>query len=167
MIATLELLDVSALRAAAPQVYPDEPERVEMPGHLLPRRSSAALLEDAAAVLDQARGSGSAGERYALAHLAALRTAAAVLARRARPVRVRGRAGRAVGRSAWQVLGVVAPELREWADFFASGAARRHAAEAGLPGAVSIRQADDLVREAERFLATVQRLLGPALGAER
>nr|MDT0666858.1 SAV_6107 family HEPN domain-containing protein [Micromonospora sp. DSM 115978] len=97
----------------------------------------------------------SPGEKYALAHLAALRAAAAVLADRARPRP--GRRGRPV--SVWQLLTVVAPELGEWAAFFAAGAAKRAAAEAGLSG-VGRREADDLVRQAGLFLEVVEAALG-------
>jgi hypothetical protein len=96
------------------------------------------------------------GERYATAHLAALRAAAAVLACRARPSA--GRRSRPT--SAWVLLAEVAPELREWAGFFAAGARKRAAAEAGLPSAVTPREADDLVRDAETFLAVVETTLG-------
>jgi len=101
------------------------------------------------------------GERYAAAHLAALRVAAAVLACRARPLA----AGSASARrrrptSAWVLLAVVAPELQEWAEFFAAGARKRAAAEAGLPSAVTAREADDLVRDAEAFLVMVEGTLG-------
>jgi hypothetical protein len=48
--------------------------------------------------------------------------------------------------------------LREWASFFAAGASKRAAAEAGLP-VVTAREADDLLRDAERFLALVEDLL--------
>ncbi|MHB2022254.1 MAG: SAV_6107 family HEPN domain-containing protein [Mycobacteriales bacterium] len=96
--------------------------------------------------------------RYAMAHLAALRAAAAVLAARARPSAPRRPA------SAWVLLTAVAPELTEWATFFAAGAAKRAAAEAGLRGAVSAREADDLVRDAGRFLDQVSGLLEPAVG---
>jgi hypothetical protein len=58
------------------------------------------------------------------------------------------------------LLAEVAPELGEWAQFFAAGAGKRAAAEAGLRGAVTEREADDLVRDAEAFLARVARLLG-------
>jgi hypothetical protein len=98
-----------------------------------------------------------AGERYAAAHLAALRAAAAVLACRARPT-----AGprRRRPTSAWVLLADVAPELAEWAAFFAAGAHKRAAAEAGLPSAVTAREADDLVRDAESFLGVVEQALG-------
>ncbi|HVU73072.1 MAG TPA: SAV_6107 family HEPN domain-containing protein, partial [Mycobacteriales bacterium] len=68
------------------------------------------------------------------------------------------------GRStAWRLLAVVAPELGEWAAFFAAGATRRAAAESGVPGVVSEREADDLLRDAETFLTTVEtHVVGPA-----
>ena len=97
--------------------------------------------------------------RYARAHLAALRASAAVLAARARPGGSR-RSARV--RSAWVLLAEVAPELGEWAVFFAAGAGKRAAAEAGLRGVVTEREADDLVRESETFLALVARSLGVA-----
>ena len=101
------------------------------------------------------------GERYATAHLAALRAAAAVLACRARPAGTSaGAARRSRPTSAWVLLAAVAPELAEWAGFFAAGARKRAAAEAGLPSAVTPREADDLVRDAETFLAVVETTLG-------
>lgn len=96
-------------------------------------------------------------ERYATAHLAALRAAAAVLAARAAP----SDAGtRRRPRSVWTLLPQVAPELGEWAAFFAAGAGKRAAAEAGLSRAVTPRESDDLLRDAETFLALVETTLG-------
>jgi hypothetical protein len=97
-------------------------------------------------------------ERYATAHLAALRAAAAVLACRAKPATATSRRSRPT--SAWVLLADVAPELSEWAAFFAAGARKRAAAEAGLPSAVTSREADDLVRDAETFLSVVETTLG-------
>jgi hypothetical protein len=54
---------------------------------------------------------------------------------------------------------MVAPELEEWAAFFAAGATKRAAAEAGLP-VVGARDADDLIRQAEVFLGIVEAVLG-------
>jgi hypothetical protein len=120
-----------------------------------------ALPAAAAQLLDQAhRGLGEAAaaadprERYATAHLGALRGAAAVLAARTRPESARRRP-----RSAWVLLGQVAPELGEWATFFAAGAAKRAAAEAGLSRAVTEREADDLVRDVGAFLGVVENCL--------
>ncbi len=62
-------------------------------------------------------------------------------------------------RSAWEVLPEIAPELTEWSALFASGAARRARAEAGIADAASCRDADDLVRAASMFLRLVERML--------
>ncbi|MCK9900459.1 SAV_6107 family HEPN domain-containing protein [Frankia sp. Cpl3] len=141
--------------AARGQV-PDRPAgRTMLPAAGLPRRSRDELLSSARRGLAEAALTRPAGERYALAHLAALRAAAAVLADRAQPRP--GHRGRPA--SAWQLLAVVAPELQEWAAFFAAGAGRRAAAEAGLP-VVTTRDADDLVREVELFLGIVEAALG-------
>lgn len=108
--------------------------------------------------LEEARAARSAPERYVNAHLAALRAAAAVLAQRAdpgaRPTRGRG------PRSAWELLPKAAPELAEWAAFFAAGASKRAAAEAGLSGAVAQAEADVLLEESGAFVSVVESLLG-------
>ena len=114
---------------------------------------ASVLLDLAAQGLTAAKEADLPGERYALAHLAALRTAAAVLACRAAPSGPVGRRSRPG--SAWDLLARVAPELAEWAQFFAAGARKRSAAEAGFAGAVTLREADDLVRDARTFLSVV------------
>jgi hypothetical protein len=50
--------------------------------------------------------------------------------------------------------------LSEWAAFFAAGAGKRAAAEAGLVRAVSAREADDLLRDSETFLNLAEEALG-------
>ncbi|MFD0274472.1 SAV_6107 family HEPN domain-containing protein [Kitasatospora sp. NPDC127111] len=116
------------------------------------------LLADAHRTLARSRALEDPLERYAAAHLAALRTVAAVLAVRGRPEKS-PRRRRAI-RSAWEVLPEVAPELAEWAVYFAAGARRRAAAEAGIRGAASARDADDLIRNCALFLRLAERLLG-------
>lgn len=121
-----------------------------------PRGSSAGVLDLLASAhrgLAEASVEPRAGQRYAVAHLAALRAAAAVLATRARP------GGRRGPRSAWDLLARAAPELAEWAAFFAAGAGKRAAAEAGLE-TVTAREADDLLRDVETFLALVETTVG-------
>jgi len=113
-------------------------------------------LARSAETLAEAMASTKVPERYARAHVAALQAAAALLAARARPVPARGRRQK----NAWVLLTEVAPELTEWAQFFAAGAAKRAAAEAGSRRAVTERDADDLVRDADRFLAVVEQCLG-------
>ena len=118
------------------------------------RSATYGLLATARRGLAEAAATTVPAERYAAAHLAALRVAAAVLAARAQPARIRSRP-----RSVWVLLPEVAPELAEWAAFFAAGADKRAAAEAGLLRLVSARDADDLLRDAETFLAGVETML--------
>jgi len=62
--------------------------------------------------------------------------------------------------SVWELLPRVEPALSEWAAFFAAGAGKRAAAEAGLPRAVSGREADELLRDAETFVSLAESALG-------
>jgi hypothetical protein len=117
--------------------------------------ASHAYLARAAESLHEAMTAGEVPQRYALAHVAALRATAALLAARARPSQARRRQ-----KNAWVLLAEVAPELAEWATFFAAGASKRAAAEAGSQRAVTDREADDLVRDADRFLGLVEEALG-------
>lgn len=116
-----------------------------------------AYLERAATSLREAITTTGVPERYAQAHVSALRATAALLAARARPT-ASPRRGRQ--KNAWVLLAEVAPEMEEWAAFFAAGASKRAAAEAGSRRAVTVREADDLVRDADRFLALVETSLG-------
>ena len=115
-------------------------------------------LARAAESLSEAMTATDVPTRYACAHVAALRAAAALLAARAHPAPTRGRRQK----NAWVLLAEVAPELAEWATFFAAGAAKRAAAEAGSTRAVSEREADDLLRDADRFLGVIEQSLGLA-----
>ncbi|HET9498877.1 MAG TPA: SAV_6107 family HEPN domain-containing protein [Marmoricola sp.] len=126
----------------------------EVPGFL--PAATHAYLDRAAESLREALLCTDVPQRYALAHVSALRSAAAVLAARAKPVAGRRRQQK----NAWVLLTEVAPELEEWAIFFAAGAHKRAAAEAGSRRAVSEREADDLVRDADRFLAVIETTLG-------
>lgn len=112
------------------------------------------LLAAAQRSLDEAISANGPCERYAAAHLGALRAAAALLAARGRP---NGRRKRV--RSVWSLLPEVAPEFTEWCAFFAAGARKRAIAEAGV-SCVSRREADDLVRDVEAFLTRVASALG-------
>ena len=112
------------------------------------------LLERSRAGLLAAAASRTCSERYQAAHMAALRAAAAVLA-------VRGRPGSRGGpRSVWEVLPRIAPEMGEWAAFFAATATRRAAVEAGRGEVVTPREADDLLRDAEAFHHVVEASFG-------
>ncbi|SEQ45121.1 hypothetical protein SAMN04487983_1005117 [Streptomyces sp. yr375] len=130
--------------------------------HPVPRRTTAPpaaldLLAQARAGLEEAAVLETPNESYVTAHLAALRTAAAVLAARGRPDPSPRRRARI--RSAWEVLPETAPELTEWSALFASGAPRRARAEAGIEGAATRRDADDLIRDVAMFLRLAERML--------
>ncbi len=114
-----------------------------------------ALLSQARTALAEAARTRDAGERFCLAHLAALRTAAALLAERGRPAASRRRLV-----SVWVLMDAIAPEFSEWATFFAAGASLRAAAEAGALNAVGVRTADDQVRAAGSFMELVESSLG-------
>jgi hypothetical protein len=140
--------------------------------HPVLRRATASpaaldLLTQAHLGLEEAAVLETPNERYATAHLAALRTAAAVLAVRGRPEPTPRRRQRI--RTAWEVLPEIAPELAEWGALFEAGAGRRARAEAGIAGAASERDADDLIRAATMFLRLVERmlLLQPALAGKQ
>jgi hypothetical protein len=116
------------------------------------------LLQQAGDGLAAACTEPAAPRRFAAAHRAALRGAAAVLAARAVPTSGRepgpSPAPSTGGRptSAWELLRAVAPELGEWAQFFAACAP----GPSGRPPAVSVRDADDMVRQVEQFLALAE-----------
>jgi len=115
-----------------------------------------AHLTDARDCLEEAAAARTSAARYVAAHLAALRAAAAVLAARPRPMQGRRRRLR----SAWELLPEAEPRLAEWAPYFETSATKRAAAEAGLTRTVSSRDAEELISEAERFVTTVESLLG-------
>lgn len=124
--------------------------RASAPAPVPPSRGALGLLRQAADGLQEAHRETDPLLRYPAAYLAALRAAAAVLAVRARPQPRRG-----ATRNVWQLLAEVAPEMGEWAAYFASCSATRAAAEAGIARLVGQRDADDLVRQAEQFVGIV------------
>lgn len=112
--------------------------------------SAAGLVRQARAGVVEAQAERDAAQRFAAAYLAALRAAAAMLALRGRPHR-----GRSRPTSAWVLLARLAPELAEWAAFFASCSGTRAAIVAGVTRNVSHRAADDLVRQTAQFIDLV------------
>ncbi len=136
---------VAALTTApVPRYSKHEGPKYERRSCRLP--SARILFEQARQGLLDAEYAAHPVDRYVQAHLAALRAAAAVLAARARP------RNRAQPISAWALLATVAPELAEWSAFFAASSATRAAAEAGAHRLVTVRDADDLLRQAREFL---------------
>ncbi|MEU5692666.1 SAV_6107 family HEPN domain-containing protein [Actinosynnema sp. NPDC020468] len=125
--------------------------RVPLP---LPPASAVELLHQAVRCVAEAHREPEPAQRFAAAYLAGLRAAAAVLAVRGRPHR-----GRAKPTSVWVLLPGLAPELREWATFFASCSAARALVLAGVTRHVTPREADDLVRQAEQFTGLVDAIV--------
>lgn len=88
-------------------------------------------------------------DRYVTAHRAAEQLALAVIS--ATPGRVRGR------HDIWELLARRAPHLAEWAAFFGYLSTRVQVVAAGERAIVGEREADDLVRDLERFVSDVTR----------
>lgn len=130
------------------------PTAAKSPWSAAPTRPFDALLGAARGCLRDAARSDRPGDRYVAAHLAALRAASAVLA-----VRARGSSTRRPT-SVWALIETLAPELGEWTAFFTATARKRQAVEAGAVSVIGQREADDLMRDAERFLGVVEALLG-------
>jgi hypothetical protein len=143
-------------KAPAPRQTHGIVDMPSVPAHAFPHRTASQLLALARRGLDEAAEQPVDGLRYASAHLAALRAAAAVVAARARPVPDR----RSKLTSVWVLLSMIAPELGEWATYFSASAGKRAAAEAGIPRVVTTREADDLLRSATSFVSVVELALG-------
>lgn len=110
------------------------------------QRARSALIEAELAVRP--------ADRFLGAQLGALRVAAVVLS--ARSVR------RPVGsgpRNVWELVADVAPEYTEWAAFFAGNQLKQQVVRAGAKALVSAREADDLIRDAQRFHDEIARRL--------
>lgn len=122
-----------------------------VPAQLLPARTPTELLTLAHRGLADAEAQQSPGLRYAAAHLAALRAAAAVLAANATPSR---RTSHTVG--VWALLPQVAPDLTDWALHFVATSTKRAACEAGIPRVVTADDADGMLRSAEQFVAVAE-----------
>lgn len=108
-----------------------------------------ALLEQSRQSLAQAYAAELAAARFVASQDASMRAAAALVARQ----------GRTGPQDLWPLLAVHAPELGEWADFFALAAVRRQEVESHSRR-VSVREADDLLRAAETFVGHVASALG-------
>ena len=118
--------------------------------------SALALLESARHGLAAGKRDTSAASRYVAAHLAALRTAAAVVAARPDP----GTGGRRKQpQSVWELLPRVEPAFSGWAAYFAAAGKRRTTGTRRRRQA-SPREADRLVRSAEAFVSLAEDTLG-------
>jgi hypothetical protein len=127
---------------------------LDFPNYPTIHTSARALLDQAEQGLLAAEHEADPAQRFAATYLCALRAAAALLAMRGRPHR-----GFARPTSVWTLLSSVAPELREWAAFFAAGSATRASVQAGITRVISSRVADDLVRQTGQFVDLVRRAM--------
>jgi hypothetical protein len=113
---------------------------VPVAAHAMPHRSPAELIALARKGLAEAPSEAPA--RFAAAHLSALRAAAALVAHRGQPAP--GRSRRIT--SVWVLVTVVAPELGEWAAWFAAASKAAPIAE----------HADRVADHAARWIAAVE-----------
>lgn len=119
-----------------------------------PPAGALSMLVQARTCIHDARTADRSNERYAMAYLAALRAALAVVLARST---FDDRSPTSAARGVWQSLSALAPELREWAGFFAGHSERRVAAEAGVP--VPPDTAELLFERSNEFLDIVSRSL--------
>lgn len=115
----------------------------------------AELLTQAWRAIAEAQSADTPERRFERASVAAVRAASAVLA--GCPSSVRG----AHAQSVWTLLVRCAPEMREWADFFAAAtrSAVRLRSTGVSGGGITQRLADDLLRDADRFTHEVRSML--------
>jgi hypothetical protein len=131
-------------------VQPGLPFQVRPPAP----RAAVALLSHAQHGLADADGEADPVERFIASYLSALRAGAAVLAARGRPHR-----GRAKPTSVWTLLESAAPELREWAVFFAGHSATQAAAQSGITRGLDVEAADELFRRSGQFVELARRVV--------
>jgi hypothetical protein len=103
------------------------------------------LLNRAGDAIKAAAESPAPAGRFVLAHLAAKRAAAAVIAVRGLPPQR--------GETLWDMLARAEPALERDARMFAAAEGKREAADAGLPRAVSAQDAEGMLEAATAFLA--------------
>ena len=113
--------------------------------------AAAELLQSALQCMRYAERVADANLRFSLAHRSALRCVAAVLAVSASAAPIGAGSAMSRPQNAWMLARTVAPELSEWADYYASATPMRQAAESGSP-VITDRMADDAVRDASQFM---------------
>lgn len=116
--------------------------------------AAATLLMQSSKGLAEAQWQRDPVERFSVSYSSAVRAGAAVLAARGRPHR-----GRSRPTSVWTLLEQAAPEMGEWAMFFAAHSGVQAAAQAGMRDRISERMADDMLRQAGQFVDMADRLV--------
>ena len=108
-------------------------------------------LQSARTELDGAELASHPNQRYAAAYRATLKVAAEVIGV------CRPQLDSTRPRNVWDLVSQLAPELAEWAGFFAAVQDRALAVAADQRSIVSEREADDLLRDAGAFTDQVTR----------
>lgn len=121
-------------------------------------RVAESLLCQAREQLDRAGAAADPAARFTAAYRAAHRAGAAVLVSRGRPHR-----GRERPESVWRLLEATAPELTQWAAYFAGHSARHAAARAGITRRITPDAAAGLCRRAEEFVLLAHRAVAQAV----
>lgn len=116
--------------------------------------AAVSLLREAVRGLEEAEHARDPVPKFISSYLSALRGGAAILAARGRPHR-----GRARPASVWLLLETAAPELGEWTAFFAANSAANAAAQAGITRRITPHSADELCKQAGRFLELADRVV--------
>ncbi len=134
------------------------PPRTERPSGFEPRRPASpeavALLGQAEHGLTEVGREATPAGRFVASYLSALRAGAAILVAKGRPHR---RAARP--QSTWTLLTAAAPEVTQWAEYFAAHSAAYAAAQAGISRRVGAEAADELRDRAGEFLALARRVV--------
>lgn len=136
-----------------PRDHPRQPT-LPMPLPRPPAPAAVTLLARARQECSDAEMEREAAPRFIASYLSALHAAAGVLAARGRPHR-----GRARPESVWNLLESAAPDLAEWAAFFAAHSATQAAAQAGITRRVSTDTADDLYAQSVAFVELAHRMI--------
>lgn len=160
--------DVRAVHPRGGGVPAPPTKRAEGNGIPAPRTGRVAVFEprrpaspEAVALLAQARHGLADAERettlvggFVASYLSALRAGAAILVAKGRPHRQVAKP-----QSTWTLLTSVAPEVTQWAEYFAAHSAGYAAAQAGISRHVGAEAVDELRHRAEEFLALAHRVV--------
>ncbi|WP_197322003.1 SAV_6107 family HEPN domain-containing protein [Saccharomonospora sp. NB11] len=126
---------------------PFEPRRPASP-------EAASLVAQAGHGLAEVARETTAATRFVAAYASALRAGAAILVAKGRPHR-----RVAKPQSTWTLLAEAAPEVRQWAEYFATHSATHAAAQAGITRRVTAESAEELRRRAADFVALAARVV--------
>lgn len=133
---------------------------LRIPRPQLTTYTASELSRKARRGLTEAESADTPEEQFAIAHLSALRAAAAVVDARSHQLQ-----GQPLPKSVWGLFNLAAPEMARWVEPFCGTARKRVAAEIGVAGTITQAQADQLLADARRFVTVVADAL--AFGALR